>query len=129
MQDPETLRSLFRASLATEAANHDWGMNDRLRWITKHLDEYIERWLGFAALPISPRALIQSDLFTMVEIAVDALEEEVAQTAGARGALPLGEIRAAVEALRKEEDKRHAVAIKELVEVLSSQLVGNQSHA
>lgn len=129
MQNPETLRSLFRASLATEAASDRWGMNDRLRWITNHLDEYIERWLGFAALPISPKALIQSDLFTMVEIAIEALEEEVAQTAGARSAFHIGEIRAAVEALRKEEDIRHAVAIKELVEVLRSQLVPNQSRA
>jgi hypothetical protein len=114
MQEFNTLRSLFRADLDAEARKNGWGLKERVLWIMDHLDEYIERWLGFAALLTDPKALIQSDLFTVVEIAVEALEEEFAHAAGSLDDRRVKRIRGAVEALRRHGDEEYAIAIKEL---------------
>lgn len=118
MQDRNTLRSWFRAELEAEARKNGWDVKQRVLWIMDHLDEYIERWLGFAALPINPKVLISSDLFTTVEIAVDALEEEFAETAESLEERQLKTIRETVDALRNRGDKEYAIAIKELLEEL-----------
>jgi hypothetical protein len=120
MQDPKTLRALFLADLDTDARKNAWDAKGRVLWIMDHLDEYIERWLGFASLRISPQALIQSDLFTVVDVAIEVLEQEFEGNGASFEERHLRKIREAVEALRKHGNAEYAVAIKDLVGELRS---------
>ncbi|HEU4559413.1 MAG TPA: hypothetical protein VFS20_16260 [Longimicrobium sp.] len=96
------------------------GSEDRTLWILDHLDKYLERWLGFAAMSVEPRALIQSDLFTITEIAVEALEQEYARVSGS--GRHLEDMRKALEDLRKRGNADHALALKEVASKLRSNL-------
>jgi hypothetical protein len=122
MQDPNTLRALFHAGLEAEARRNVWGLEARVLWILDHLDEYLERWLGFAALQIDPHALLRSDLFTVVEIAVVALEEEFARNTSAATGTYLERIRGDLESLRKHGDEASATSIKARVAELRSDI-------
>lgn len=113
MQEPAILLASFRSSLDAETRQNAWGPNERALWIVDHLDEYLARWLGFAAMSIDPRALIQSDFFTLVEIASDALVEECPRFDGV-SERHLGDMREALEALRAHGNADHALKLKEL---------------
>jgi hypothetical protein len=120
MQDTSTLRTLFRAELDAETRRNAWELKERVLWIMEHLDEYIDQWLGFAALRISSEALIESDLFTVVEIAAEALEQEFAGTGTPLETYHLESMREAVEALRKTGDRNYAITVKEVMGELKS---------
>jgi hypothetical protein len=50
----------------------------RIRWLSEQLENYVERWLGFAALPQATMpGLLKGDLFAAVEIGAAVLDEEI----------------------------------------------------
>lgn len=120
MQEPNALHSWFHAELEAEAQRNAWGLKERVLWILDHLDEYIERWLGFAALHISPQALIQSDLFTTIEIAIDALEREFSMNVAVANNRYVRNIRENFECFRRHGDRESVASIKALAAELRS---------
>lgn len=115
MQNKGILRSSFQTELESEALRNGWDASERVRWILDHLDEYIERLLGFTALRINLRSLIESDLFTVVDVATEALEQEFSQSAGPHAPHHVRSVRDAVEALRKQSLPEQATALKTAV--------------
>jgi hypothetical protein len=115
MQNKGILRSSFQTELESEALRNAWDQSERVRWILDHLDEYIERWLGFSALRINSRSLIKSDLFTVVDVAVEALEQEFAQSSSPHAPLQVRSVRDAVEALQEHGLPEQANALKAAV--------------
>jgi hypothetical protein len=125
MQELTTLRALFRADLDAETRKNAWGPEERMLWAMEHLDEYIERWLGFAAHIVSPQALIGSDLFTVIEIAVEALEQEFARSRIDLESRRPERFRVALELLRRTGDRKYADLMKHLVEEFRSSSLGD----
>jgi hypothetical protein len=78
-----TRESYLEASLrthlleATEEFSFDSG--SRIRWLIDHVEEYIDRWVGFCDLPNSSMtSLMNGDFFGVVEIGLKVLGEELA---------------------------------------------------
>jgi hypothetical protein len=115
MQDRDILRSSFSKELRAEAQQNGWGSTERVQWILDHLHEYIERWLGFAALSISPRSLIESDLFTVLDIAVDELESQINKSSNPEQGQRLRVVREALESLRAHGSTDEALTLKAAV--------------
>ncbi|HEX8455440.1 MAG TPA: hypothetical protein VF647_25395 [Longimicrobium sp.] len=61
------LEALLRGHLAEQP---DHGLS-RLRWLADQLENYVERWIG------SGEAMLDGDLFAMVEIGADLTHEEI----------------------------------------------------
>lgn len=57
---------------------------DRVRWLARHLEEYIDRWAGFVEHPAvasQPSTFpFESGLFVVIGLAVDLLQRELAST-------------------------------------------------
>ena len=73
-------RDALIASLKNELAviHGNSAKTQRLIWICERVEEYIDRWLGFCDLPIPSKAsLIISDLFVMIGIGTEVLENEI----------------------------------------------------
>jgi hypothetical protein len=52
----------------------------RLRWLRNELENYLDRWLAFAAVESIPlKSLLADDLFAMVLVATDVCEQEFAR--------------------------------------------------
>jgi hypothetical protein len=55
---------------------------ERLRWLSAHLCEYIDRWIGFVDHPVmdsaSPDRLIGDPLFGVIGVGIELLGEELA---------------------------------------------------
>lgn len=53
----------------------------RLRWLRNELENYLDRWLAFAAVDSIPlKSLLSDDLFAMVLVATETCEQEVTRT-------------------------------------------------
>ena len=72
------LRASLHDMLEDETVRRGLDPRGRLVWLGEQLEHYVERWLGFAALPgVSPSAVLTGDLFAMVEAGVGAVAEEL----------------------------------------------------
>ena len=51
-----------------------------LKWLCAHMDEYLERFVGFVKLGTVPIAkLVDGDLFIIIRVAVEVIEEKLIQ--------------------------------------------------
>jgi len=51
-----------------------------LMWLCVHMDEYLERFVGFVKLETVPIAkLVDGDLFIIIHVAVEVVEEKLTQ--------------------------------------------------
>jgi len=72
------LETLLRGHLAEQP---DDGLS-RLLWLADQLENYVERWIGFAeAMPSPLPADLEGDLFGMVEIGAAVTDEEIRRAA------------------------------------------------
>jgi len=68
------LEASLRARLSEQPEEH------RLAWVVEQLENYVERWIGFAEAVREPfRDQLQGDLFGMIEIAEGVTDAEVAR--------------------------------------------------
>ena len=51
--------------------------SDRRVWLLDQLDNYLDRWLAFAALGVPIESLLRDDLFSMLVVGVDRFSEEL----------------------------------------------------
>jgi hypothetical protein len=52
----------------------------RLKWLCSHMDEYLERFVGFVKLGTVPIAkLVDGDLFVIIRVAVEVIDEKLIQ--------------------------------------------------
>lgn len=59
----------------------------RLRWIRNEIENYLDRWIAFAAFDDIPlKSLLADDLFAMVLIAIDVYEQELRRSSYAHRA-------------------------------------------
>lgn len=50
----------------------------RVRWLSEQLENYVERWLGFAALPDADLpSLVAGNLFGVVDVGAATLDAEI----------------------------------------------------
>jgi hypothetical protein len=78
------LRASLRNMLEDETVRRGLDQRGRLEWLSEQLEHYVERWLGFAAVPAVPEsALMKGDLFAMVEAGAGAVAEELSAVVGA----------------------------------------------
>jgi len=76
-QRREFYRDFFKSELA--AVSEQPGSGPRLRWLAEHLEEYVDRWLGFCALAVeSNTSVVTAPGFYMIELGREALAEEFA---------------------------------------------------
>lgn len=53
-------------------------VRDRVEYLRIHLEEYVDRFLGFSALPhFSNESLLQGGLFIIVRVAVELISNEI----------------------------------------------------
>ncbi|CAA9346182.1 MAG: hypothetical protein AVDCRST_MAG89-2879 [uncultured Gemmatimonadetes bacterium] len=68
------LEASLRGRLAEQPEAH------RLAWVVDQLENYVERWIGFAEVVPEPlHHQLQGDLFGMIEIGEDVVDGEVAR--------------------------------------------------
>ena len=117
MQPKGTLQAHFHAELESVSSAGTWTSCQRAGWIREHLNEYIDRYIGFAALCVGKRALVESDIFTVIEIAVEALEEE---SSGEQVGFPewRSQLHEALEALRRTGNEEYATKLSEIANSL-----------
>lgn len=73
----DSYREFFRQELA--AVSEQRGSWPRLRWLAEHLEEYVERWLGFCAIASeSSSSLATAPGFNVIDLGAQALEDEIA---------------------------------------------------
>lgn len=76
-----TLRSALEQELAETTNREGFNSLERIRWLSEHLEEYIERMVGFCALPdLTWQTLIASDGFAVIEVGADAITRELQNT-------------------------------------------------
>jgi hypothetical protein len=72
----EFYRDFFQRELASISQQR--GSGPRLRWLAEHLEEYVDRWLGFCAVaPESTLSLVTAPGFGVIELGAEALGEEL----------------------------------------------------
>lgn len=72
------LRRSLENLLETETTARALDARGGVGWLDQQLDEYVNRWLGFCAMPsLSMLALVQSDLFAAVEIGASLMDEQL----------------------------------------------------
>lgn len=103
------LEASLRGRLAEQPDEH------RLAWVVDQLENYVERWIGFAEVMREPlHDQLQGDLFGLIEIGEDVTDGEVAR---APRSAELGEawhrFRAVVARLRGAPDDGSAAELRE----------------
>jgi hypothetical protein len=73
-------KQALRKSLREQAESQGTvGSRERLSWLCRQLQEYVDRWAGFVALESIPMPnLIASEHFGMIEIGAEMVGEEMA---------------------------------------------------
>jgi hypothetical protein len=72
----ELLVSLQRELSAATAKGHLDPLGRR-RWLLDQLDNYLDRWIAFAAVGVSMKSLLRDDLFTMLRVGVQVYSSEI----------------------------------------------------
>ena len=54
-----------------------WSLERRRSWLLDQLDNYLDRWLGFAAIGVPLKSLLRDDLFIMLVVGVETYSSEV----------------------------------------------------
>lgn len=57
--------------------SEDKGSPARLNWLADHLEEYVERWLGFCAVLTKPKSVTTAAGFSTVELGAGAITDEL----------------------------------------------------
>jgi hypothetical protein len=73
----QDLRSSLEHELRAVTVRDTLDSESRRRWLLDQLDNYLDRWLGFAAVGIPLKSLLRDDLFTMLIVGVDAYAREL----------------------------------------------------
>src|SRR5262245_50515501 len=72
------LKASIERLLREEESKRGWTAGERLNWLMRQLDEYIERLTGFCAFPhLAMSALTRSDLFWTIEAASDVADAQL----------------------------------------------------
>jgi hypothetical protein len=100
-----------------------WG---RLNWLSHHLELYVGRFAGFAALRVEVTSeLLAHDLFRCVEIGVEAVSAEL-RAAGSPAELSRrwDEFHSAIDAVRRSPSRERAETLNAAIATWRSALIG-----
>lgn len=79
--DPAVRREFLRRSLDEHLLEAEQGgelgLGGRGAWLAEHLEIYVNRCIGFAALPSGAGPVLDGSLFSLVEIGTEALRREL----------------------------------------------------
>lgn len=93
----------------------------RRRWLRGELENYLDRWLAFAAVEaISLQSLLNDDLFAMVLVAADAYEREV--EAGGSEIEEWRRFSAALSRIRVAKDRATLGGLREALDAVGAAL-------
>lgn len=109
------MRDSIERALELETQQRSLDAHARVVWLAAQLEEYIDRWLGFCALPsLTMPALLQSDLFAAVEIGSAVVSENITRShMRADAQSTWGIFLAALDEVRGARDKQQAKRLKE----------------
>lgn len=75
------LRNSLEHELAFEARRKQLTSHGRVKWLTRMLSEYVERWIGFCQPPTAGmHEAVQNSGFAMIEIGTGLLSRELGMT-------------------------------------------------
>lgn len=78
----DELRASLLRELETVAQREGFDYVRRLRWLRGELENYLDRWLAFAAVESIPlKSLLNDDLFAMVGVAAEVLDQQLRASA------------------------------------------------
>jgi len=110
------LETALRRLIEEEAPSE---LPERLRWLCKHLDEYIGRWLGFTQLKDLPvEATLRNKVFLAVLVAIDVMGEYL-ETAQSNTWCPTNEWKeftSAIEWIRRRPDRDELAIVESTFE-------------
>jgi cell division protein ZapA (FtsZ GTPase activity inhibitor) len=116
------LQTALRRLIEEEAPSE---LPERLRWLCKHLDEYLGRWLGFAELKDLPvEAILTSKLFLAVLAGINVMAEYL-ETGKSNSWCPVKEWKEftnAVEWIRRRPDREELAIVESTFEAFSKKL-------
>jgi hypothetical protein len=73
----QSILSRLEAERPASVASHA----ERVRWLAAHLDEYVDRWIGFAEHPVIAEGpasqAFESDQFAIIGLAVELVGREM----------------------------------------------------
>ena len=77
----KALRVSLERELLAQTASKGSTRAIQLKWVTEQLENYLERWLGFCAVPSIPMSsLVEDDLVGMIGIGLDVLTQRLGET-------------------------------------------------
>jgi hypothetical protein len=100
------------------------GSPDRIAWLLRQMEEYIDRWIGFCSVPeLEMNALTGGTLFTTVDAAYEVLHSEVlAGQVDVSNLREWGKFADRLDAIRQSSDKQDAHILMEDFSFLRSSL-------
>jgi hypothetical protein len=117
----------LRASLIREleavAQREASSQLDQLQWLRGELENYLDRWLGFAAVDgISYSSLLQGDLFIMVLVAAEVYEQQLCGSSSKRGEAEWHQFRTALTCAQSAKDRACLIGLRESLVAVGSAL-------
>jgi cell division protein ZapA (FtsZ GTPase activity inhibitor) len=122
MKGEVDLQTALRRLIDEEAPSE---LPERLRWLCKHLDEYLQRWLGLAEMKDLPvEATLRNELFLAVLAAINVMAEYL-ETAKSNSWCPMKEWKEftnAVEWIRRKPDREELAIVESTFEAFFKKL-------
>ena len=86
----------------------------RLKWLRGELENYVERWLGFAVTDEVPYpSTLRGDLFTMVIVATEIFEDEISRGKELSGKVEWSIYKTALARVRSAKDRSQLSRLRE----------------
>ena len=73
----QALLASLERELSTITSRAELNSLGRRRWLLNQLDNYLDRWMGFAAIGIEFKSLLRDDLFLMLLAGVHVYTQEM----------------------------------------------------
>ena len=116
----------LRDSLLREFATRRESQDQRIAWLAAQVAEYVDRWRGFCELPdVGIHALLNNDLFLMIEIGSKLLQQHVMEERHAEREA-VRRLTSAVEACRRVATRREIQTLLETAEAMADIFRGRE---
>jgi hypothetical protein len=120
----DELERALRRELEKAKPKQSFGPTERATWVVEQLENYVERWQAFCAIPSLPMpALLDDDLFVMIECGTQVLSDELEHsTLGPDLTAAWSEFRAALSTVCSSPDRTHAESVRSAFAAVRSRI-------
>jgi hypothetical protein len=118
-----SLRASLLQELEATTQRENFRHIDRLRWLRDQLENYLDRWLAFAAVEIIPmKSLLADDLFTMVLVASETYDQQLAASPVPLPKQAWANFNSMLAGVRNAKDRSRLVGLRDALVAVGAEL-------